>query len=186
MNYSRIPLFVLSLAAVPAFAADVDLSLTNESVKGQVNFFDNRSEIQVGTGYTYHEGSRHLLNVDFHAQGRTALGNLPATAGIGVKALGWDDDNDYDGGALGLGGFGTVNLPNVPGLSLHGALHYAPSILSFGDSEDMTSVELRASYRVIRNAEVFAGYRYLNTDLEDVKGDINLDEGVLAGIKIFF
>ncbi len=51
----------------------------------------------------------------------------------------------------------------------------------------MTSLELRASYRVIRNAEVFAGYRYLNTEL-DVAGnpDINLDEGILAGMKIFF
>ena len=186
MKHSRVPLFLLSLAAAPVFAADADLSLTNDSVKAQVNFFGNNSEIQVGTGYTYHEGSRHLLNVDFHAQGRTALGNLPATAGIGVKALGWDADDSVDGGALGLGGFGTLNIPDVPGLSLHGALHYAPSILSFGDSDDMTSLELRASYRVIRNAEVFAGYRYLNTDLEDYNDDINLDEGALAGIKIFF
>jgi hypothetical protein len=51
----------------------------------------------------------------------------------------------------------------------------------------MTSLELRGSYRVIRNAEVFAGYRYLNTEL-DFRGspDENLDEGVMAGIKIFF
>jgi hypothetical protein len=51
----------------------------------------------------------------------------------------------------------------------------------------MTSLELRGSYRVIRNAEVFAGYRYLNTELDFAGSpDINLDEGVLAGIKIFF
>lgn len=74
------------------------------------------------------------------------------------------------------------------GLSFGGSLHYAPSILSFGDSDDMTSVELRGgSYRVIRNAEVFAGYRYLNTELDFAGSpDVNLDEGVLAGIKIFF
>ena len=185
MKYARIPLIALSLAAAPAFAADVDLSLTNDSVKGQVNFFGNNSDLQLGTGYTYHQGSRHIANLDFHAQGRTALGNLPATAGIGARVIGWDDDN-LDGGAVGLGGFGTLNIPNVPGLSLHGSLHFAPSILSFGDSDDMTSLELRASYRVIRNAEVFAGYRYLNTDFEDIRGDLNLDEGVLAGMKIYF
>ncbi|WP_166254031.1 YfaZ family outer membrane protein [Marinobacter salicampi] len=185
MKYSGIPLLLLSLAAAPAFAADADISLTNDSAKGQINFYDNRSEIQLGTGYTYHEGSRHLFNVDFHAQGQTALGNLPATAGIGMRGLAWDDDR-LDGGAVGLGGFGTVNIPDVPGLSLHGSLHYAPSILSFGDSDDMTSLELRVSYRVIRNAEIFGGYRYLNTDIDGTNHDINLDEGVLAGLKIYF
>ncbi len=50
----------------------------------------------------------------------------------------------------------------------------------------MTSLELRGSYRVIRNAEIFAGYRYLNTDIENSSRDVNLDEGVMAGMKIFF
>ena len=186
MKITRISALALSLAAAPVFASDLDLSLTNDSVKGQVNFFDTQDELQLGAGYTYREGGRHIGNVDFHAQGRTALGNLPTTAGIGLRGIAWDDDQ-VDGGAVGLGGFTTVNIPDVPGLSVSGSLHYAPSILSFGDSDNMTSVELRGSYRVIRNAEVFAGYRYLNTEL-DFRGspDINLDEGVMAGMKIFF
>ncbi|MCK5866387.1 MAG: hypothetical protein KAG87_14595 [Marinobacter adhaerens] len=185
MKASRISLMVLSLAAAPAFAGDVDLSLTNDSVKGQVNFFGTNNDIQLGTGYTYHEGGRDIFNADFHAQGRTAIGNLPTTAGIGMRGIFWDQGR-ADGGALGLGGFATVNIPNVPGLSFTSGLHYAPSILSFGDSDDMTSLELRGSYRVIRNAEVFAGYRYLNTDIENSSRDVNLDEGVMAGMKIFF
>ena len=184
MKVSRIPLVLLSLASPTAFATDVDISLTNDSAKGQVNFFETTSDIQLGAGYTYHEGSRHIGNIDFHAQGRTALGNLPTTAGLGFRALGWEQDS-LDGGAVGLGGFATVNIPDAPGLSFTGGLHYAPSILSFGDSDDMTSLELRANYRVIRNAEVFVGYRYLNTDFEG-PSDLNLDEGVLAGMKLFF
>lgn len=186
MKVTRISALVLSLAAAPVFASDLDLSLTNDSVKAQVNFFGSQNDLQLGTGYTYHEGSRHIGNVDFHAQGRTAIGNLPTTAGIGMRGIAWDDD-DLDGGAVGLGGFATVNVPDVPGLSFTGSLHYAPSILSFGDSDDMISLELRGSYRVIRNAEVFAGYRYLNTELDFARSpDVNLDEGILAGIKIFF
>ncbi|WP_303290665.1 YfaZ family outer membrane protein [Marinobacter sp. SS5-14b] len=186
MRITRISALALSLATAPVMAADLDLSLTNDSVKGQVNFFGTQEELQLGAGYTYREGSRHIGNVDFHAQGRTALGNLPTTAGIGMRGIAWDDDQ-VDGGAIGLGGFATVNIPDVPGLSFGGNLHYAPSILSFGDSDDMTSLELRGSYRVIRNAEVFLGYRYLNTELDFAGNpDINLDEGVLAGMKIFF
>lgn len=184
MKAPRISLVLLSLASSSVFAADADISLTNDSAKGQVNFFETNSEMQLGAGYTYHEGSRHIANIDFHAQGRTALGNLPTTAGIGLKALGWEQD-DFDGGAVGLGGFATVNVPDAPGLSFTGGLHYAPSILSFGDSDDMTSVELRGNYRLIRNAEVFVGYRYINTNFEGT-GDVNLDEGVMAGMKLFF
>jgi len=184
MKAFRIPLILLSLASTSVFAADADISLTNDSVKGQANFFGTNSDMQLGAGYTYHEGGRHIGNIDFHAQGRTALGNLPTTAGLGLRGIGWEDDS-LDGGAVGLGGFATVNIPDVPGLSFTGGLHYAPSILSFGDSDAMTSLELRGSYRVIRNAEVFVGYRYLNTDFEG-RGDLDLDEGVLAGMKLFF
>ncbi|MFP3977849.1 MULTISPECIES: YfaZ family outer membrane protein [Marinobacter] len=186
MKVSRVSVLALSLIAAPVMAADMDLSLTNDSVKGQVNFFGNNNDLQLGAGYTYHEGSRHIANVDFHAQGRTALGNLPTTAGIGMRGIFWDQ-NRADGGAVGLGGFATVNIPRAPGLSFTGGLYYAPSILSFGDSDDMTSFELRANYRVIRNAELFVGYRYLNTELDyPSEPDVNLDEGVLAGMKIFF
>ena len=183
-SVTALPL-ALFIAAAPALAADADFSLTDESVKGQVNFFDGRSEIQAGAGYTYHEGSRHLINGEFHAQGQTALGNLPATAGIGFRGLLWDDDN-LDGGGVGIGGYATVNLPDVPGLSFGGSAHYAPSILSFGDSDAITDIEARISYRVIRNADVYAGYRYVNTDLDNSRRDVNLDEGVLVGMKIFF
>lgn len=186
MKAFRISFIFLSLVSSAAFAADVDISLTNDSAKGQINFFGATSDMQVGAGYTYHEGKLHIGNLDFHAQGRTAMGNLPTTAGLGFRAIGWDSERgNVDGGAVGLGGFATVNVPDAPGLSFTGGLHYAPSILSFGDSEDMTSLELRANYRVIRNAEVFAGYRYLNTDLEN-RRDIHLDEGVIVGMKLFF
>ena len=189
MKAFRISFVFLSLVSSAAFAADADISLTNDSAKGQINFFGATSDMQVGAGYTYQESNHridnvHVGNLDFHAQGRTAMGNLPTTAGLGFRAIGWDTDR-LDGGAVGLGGFATVNIPDAPGLSFTGGLHYAPSILAFGDSEDMTSLELRANYRVIRNAEIFAGYRYLNTDLEN-RRDINLDEGVIVGMKLFF
>ena len=185
MKFSRIPLIALALATAPAMAADVEVSLTDDSVKGQYNAFGANSDIQFGVGHTYHEGSRHITNLDLHAQGRTAIGNLPTTAGLGMRGLYWDDDH-LDGGALGLGGYAIVNVPKVPGLSFTGSAHYAPDILSFSDSESVFNVEVRASYRVIRNGEIFAGYRYLNTDLEQYHGDIDLAEGVLAGMKIYF
>lgn len=180
-------LAVSVMATAPAFAGDFSLSLTNESVKAQVNATNSASELAYGGGYTYHEGKRHIANVDFHAQGRTAIGNLPTTAGVGLRGIGYDDDDASDGGGLGLGGFASINIPQVPGLSFNADLHYSPSILSFGDVDSLISTSANLSYRVIRNAEFFGGYRYLNADLEGRGNkDITLDSGIMAGLKILF
>jgi len=37
----------------------------------------------------------------------------------------------------------------------------SPSILSFGDADGMRHFEASISYRLIRNAEVLVGYRYV-------------------------
>lgn len=175
------------LVSGPLMARDVSLSLTNESVKAQVNATNSSAELAYGGGYTYHEGSRHIANVDFHAQGRTAIGNLPTTAGVGLRGIAYDDDDRSDGGGLGLGGFGSINIPQVPGLSVNGDLHFAPSILSFGDTDQLISLSASVSYRVIRNAEFFGGYRYLNVEFDKAGNhDKTLDSGIMAGLKILF
>lgn len=49
MKYTRVSLLALSIAATaatPAMARDLDLSLTNDSAKAQVNFLDTNSEVQ--------------------------------------------------------------------------------------------------------------------------------------------
>jgi len=186
-RFFRRSLVVALAATMPLSvqASDFALSLTDDSAKAQINFTDNASELAFGTGYTYHSGSRHIANADFHAQGRTAIGNLPATAGVGMRAMYFRDSPD-EGGAVGLGGYSSLNIPDVPGLSLNGSLHYAPTILSFGDSDGMINFETTVSYRVIRNAEFFAGYRFVKTEIEDVRRDLRLDEGFLAGLRIMF
>lgn len=167
-----------------ANASDASLRISNDSVHTQLNLTPNNANVDFGAGYMYHEGSRHIINIDIHAKGQTAIGNLPTTAGIGVQATGFDDKN-IDGGAVGLGGFARLNIPSVPGLSFEGALHYAPSILSFGDADDLARVRAQVNYRVIQNADVFLGYHYLNTDLDGGR-DVTLDEGIFAGMKILF
>jgi len=178
---SVIPLISISTITQ---ASDATLRLSDDSVHGQVNLSNNSSNLDFGAGYMYHEGSRHIINIDLHAKGQTAVGNLPATVGIGVQLTGYDTD-DLQGGAVGLGGFARLNVPEVHGLSFEGALHYAPSILSYSDSEDMTRFRIQANYRLIQNADVFAGYHYLNTDL-DGGSDITLDEGLFIGMKLMF
>ncbi len=167
-----------------AQANDATLRISDDSAHAQVNLTANDSNIDVGAGYMYHEGSRNIINIDLHAKGQTAIGNLPTTVGVGLQFTGFDDDGTK-GSALGLGGFARMNIPELPGLSFETALHYAPSILSFGDSDDLTSLRIQANYRIIQSADVFAGYNYLHTEIDD-DPDITLDEGVFVGMKLMF
>ncbi|MDX1589245.1 MAG: YfaZ family outer membrane protein [Oleiphilaceae bacterium] len=177
---------LISTLPFAAQAGDFAISLTDDSAKGQLNFTNPSDELAFGLGYTYHNGSRHIGNLDFHAQGRTAIGNLPATVGVGARAF-YFRDSPVEGGAVGLGGYAAVNIPEVPGLTLNASLHHAPTILSFSDSDGMTNLEATVGYRVIRNAEFFAGYRFLSTELEQPgTDDLRLDEGFLAGLRILF
>lgn len=177
-------LLIITLAG-GAHANDFALSLTDDSAKGQFNFSQASDELAFGVGYTYHTGARNIANIDFHAQGRTALGNVPATVGVGLRTM-YFRDSPIEGGALAPGGYISLNIPDFPGLSLNGSLHGSPTVLSFGDSEGMINFESTVSYRVIRNAEFFVGYRFVNTQLDDGRDKARLDEGFLGGMRILF
>ncbi len=173
-----------TILAAPAYAGSVDLSLSNHSARAQVNAMDVNAPIAFGMGYTYHTGGRHIGNVDVHAQGRTAVANLPTTVGLGVRAIGFDD-HGFTGGGLGVGGYAILNIPQVPGLSVEGSAHYAPNVLSFDDARNIFNLDAKVSYRIIRNGAVYGGYRYLNVD-RDHRPSRTLDAGMVVGMKLFF
>lgn len=168
-------------------ASDFALSLTDDSAKAQLNLDHPSDELAFGLGYTYHTGSRHIGNVDFHAQGQTAIANIPATVRVGARAM-YFRDSPLEGGALAPGGQLRLNIPDLPGLSVNGSLHASPTVLSSGDTDGMVNFESTVNYRVIRNAEFFAGYRYVNASLDVTENtdDLRLEEGFLAGLRIIF
>lgn len=194
MQYNRlIRTTCLGTALFTAFAGtthadSLDLSLSDDSVRGEYSFTDAKEELGGGVGYTYHDGSRHLATLDLHAQGRTAIQNIPMTVGLGVRNMYFDDgDRDIDGGATAPGVFARMNIPEVPGLSVGGSLYLSPSILSYGDADGMRHTDATVSYRLIRNSEIFAGYRYVGADL-DTRGndDYRFEEGLIGGMRILF
>lgn len=184
MKAKIVSVAVATFLAVPAYAGSVDLSLSNHSARAQVNAMDVDSPTAFGLGYTYHTGGRHIANVDVHAQGRTAIANMPTTVGLGVRAIGFDD-HQFTGGGLGVGGYGTVNIPRVPGLSVNASAHYAPNVLSFDDAKNLWNLDAKVSYRIIRNGAVYGGYRYLRVD-RDHHASTTLESGLVVGMQLYF
>lgn len=188
-KYYRLALAVTVLATSittsQSMASEASLTLGNKSAYAKVSGSPDPSRYNLGAGYLYHKGARHVLDLNGHAQGQTALGNYPTTTGIGIKTLFFKQD-ELEGQAVGLGGYAAVNIPEIPGFSVYGSLHYAPSITSFSDADGVSSLELEGRYRVIKNADVKLGYRHLKSRLEESSKSLTLDSGAYLGVNLHF
>jgi hypothetical protein len=164
-------------------AESFDLQLSNSSVYAKASSSEN-APVQVSGGYLYHEASRNIFHLDFHAQNNSSLRGNDTRTGLGLKAIGYHE-HDVDGLGLALGGFGEVELNKVPGLKLGGSLHYSPNILTFSDTDDFLWLEAYSAYSVMPNADVQLGYRYIKADIDGGKNG-SLESTAFLGLSFKF
>ncbi len=178
-------LFIFLLAA-NSTANEFDLRVSDDSIHGNFSVEDENSDILFGMGYFYKDEDEaiNVVNLDLHAKGRTAMGNLPTTVGLGLQGTYFKEDR-FKGSAVGVGGSVRVNLPDVPGMSIETEAHFAPNILAFGDADAFTRFRLQANYRIIQSADISAGYRYLKAGVEDA-GHRTFESGMFLGMKLKF
>lgn len=173
------------LSSTVANANELDLRLSNDAVHGNYTIDSSRSKAKFGLGYFYKDDdySVNVVNVDLHAKGQTAIVNMPATVAIGLESN-FFKVGDFKGSAVGIGGSLRLNLPNTPGLSIETDLHYAPKVLSFGDSDEFRRFRIQTNYRVIENADIAFGYRYMNVGNNENSENETLESGVYLGLQL--
>lgn len=191
---SRNSLSTFTLASVlllplPALANEFDLRVSDDTVQLNLSSTKQNASVFYGGGYLYKDGkdqdkSVNLVNADFHAIGRTALANMPTTAGLGVQ-VNHADQGPLNATAIGIGGILSVTIPDAPGLSVETQAHYAPRVLAFQDSTYFTRAHIQLNYRIIKSADLAAGYRYISTGIENAKR-YTFESGAYLGIRIIF
>lgn len=181
----RTTLFFLSFSSTQLIASELDLRISDDAI--HANFTKTNDKTMFGLGYFYKDSnsSINILNTDLHARGQTAIGNLPMTIGVGFQGNIFKDD-DFKGSALGLGGSVRINIPEAIGLSVETALHYAPEVLSFGEADEFRRFRVQANYHIIQNADISAGYHYLNAGNEDTHSNTTFESGLFIGMKLKF
>lgn len=174
------------LASSISLANDFDLRISDDALHANLAIFDEYSELKYGMGYFYKDAdeSINIVNVDLHSQGQTAIGNLPTTVGLGIQAD-YFKENNLKGSAVGIGGNVRVNLPSAPGLSIESEAHYAPDVLAFSDAKSFGRFRAQANYRIIRTADISAGYRYIRAKLTSGRKR-TLESGLFVGLKLKF
>jgi len=187
MKSRRLPALVMLLLPFPLLAAGVDINVNSEAFRLTADYpLPNRNVLIDGSWL--HRGKADALSVGGYLTGKAAGGNQPLIAGLGARFyyVNYDGGSDsQDGSNLALGGFVQYQFPQFDRLSVGGNLFYAPSVLSFGDSDEFYEVGTWVGYSVIRDAEVYLGWRRLKSDF-DQGGETMIDTGVHVGLRVRF
>lgn len=91
------------------------------------------------------------------------------------------DEND-DVLALSVGAEVRFDITRRSGLALVGHAYYAPDILTFGASDNLTDLSARAQINVSQQLLAFAGMRWFEFDLADGNSERTLMEEMFVGV----
>lgn len=162
----------------------IDMSLANETARIAYDATQVGSGLHVSAALQHDRDDGNLVSAGVHVVDvRESKRNL--YIGVGGKLYGYFTD-DYDGAAIGVGGFFRYNIPGVQDVSIAGYGYYAPPVTTFGDGEHLWDSDLRVQFAVIPTARIYTGYRYSAIKVEGVKRRVTLGDGVHFGIKIDF
>ena len=191
MKFNRlIYLCLLGIASISAASAsDFEAALSSETA--QFTFRSDSSLIgwggsDLGLGLFYNEESDFIAQASL-LQMRQASQETPLTFGVGVKVyLGVLDDIDQDVFGLGIGGELRYTIPGTMPMAVYLRGHYAPSITSFLDAEEVIDYELGFQIEALPQTIAFVGVRHLEFDTDD-EGDYEADDDNLhLGVRLTF
>jgi len=173
------------VSATQAMAGgSLDLSLSNDTARLEYDAAKVGSGLHVSASLQHHEDNGDLIGVGAHVVD-VRKPNSPLYLGVGGKLFAFKED-DFDGGALAVGGFLRYKFPQVPDLSVAGYTYYAPQVVSFNDTENLLDSDVRVQFSILPTARIYMGYRYTRVKIEDVKDVVELEQGVHFGLKVDF
>ncbi len=165
--------------------AQVSLSETSAQLKyGMLVGGQRFGRSELTAGFLYNSDSDYiaeaaLLVVD------EAGSKLPGMRiGLGGKFYGASIPNN-ELAALAIGGEVYYTLSRMDRLTLAAEGFYAPSIVSFLDTERFWEVAGRVQYAVLPTAEAFIEYRKFYAELDSGAG-VSIDKGIRLGLRIEF
>lgn len=131
------------------------------------------------------EGDRKLFTGTIRSVGDAGVAEHQVNAALGLRAS-WLNGRGFDAQALGVGGEISARFQGMDRLVFSGYGYYAPKVLSFGDADDFFEFGARAGYQVLRNGEVYLGYRRVAFDPKMSGGSVTADTGFHVGMKFGF
>ena len=191
--------FCMAAVVLPYSAQAVDtsfeLNANADNVEGRVDFMFRPTEIplSVGGGFIYSSNSQDYWLANINAAVKDEVFTPALSLGVGLKGVfGTTDFNpgSVDTAALpfiflGEYDFRKMSL-NWP-ISFAASIGYAPSVLSFSDTDQYLEFYLSGYFHINHFAALYLGYRNIDIDYEKSAVTSNLsDSSFYFGVRMSF
>ncbi|TYL47865.1 YfaZ family outer membrane protein [Marinomonas sp. IMCC 4694] len=166
-------------------ASNAGVSLTNDTVKGNINL--NMGSFGINAGFTRDDdASTSTAHVGVTVEDADTSGPLQVGIGVRLYAIDADLENQDDlAFAVGLGGWYRYTIPEANRVSIFGSLYYSPEVLSFSNLDHMYTYDIRLEYMTMRNARAYVSYGRTVTVYDD-NSRREIDKGISIGANVEF
>jgi len=195
---SIVAIFMSSLFMSSVFANSAEISLNSNSFKLQGDWELGNNGIVIQGSALHNEDRGNVAGLAALKFGNAGSEGLDA--GIGLKLAYVDPDIETEftilpvplpeisapsGTALAVGGEVTYIPPQYNRIKATAHIWFAPDVLAFDKLDKYQEIGVSVGYNVIRDADVFIGYRNVKVGFKDF-GDGTIDTGFHAGIRVKF
>ncbi len=169
-----------------AVAGELDLSFNSDALRAIYVHDFASNDLSGDIGFANNSDKGTVINASLFVSGFASDGDNPLKAGLGIRTGYVDGDASKQTGIpVAIGGFFRYALPRMDRLSIRGDAWIAPDVLSLGDLDEYRDLSLRVQYALLREADVFVGARYLNTEFSNGSRAL-IDNGLNIGFNIRF
>lgn len=185
----RVVLFGAGLVSGSQVLADsLDLNLNDDSMRLTYEAeMRGMKGLAMDAGYYYNDrlkgSDADMAHLGLHVTGDNWSQSGVFNIKVGGRLI-YSDVGPYNVMALGLGG--EVRFSPVHRLGLSADAYYAPRIASFLDAERYSEYGVKIDYQLLTQAYIYAGYRWIDVEVEQVSGRIELDDAAHVGLKLVF
>ncbi len=190
--FKRIIAAALLCNSLLAGAASLDIGLANTSAKfsyltesGSLGY----AGADVGYDFYYNETGDKFLGATVMVIGNAVGANRAFQYGFGAKAdYGLLSTNTFIT-AISIGGTLRYLLPAQNPIGISIAAYGSPAITSFGDTENVYTVNGRLDLEVMPNTRGYLGYRLMevqNKQLNTTNNKYVVDDSVVFGVRLSF
>ena len=193
--FKKIAVTTLCTSVLLLAESGVGININNEDLEIE-GIIDSRNLAALQTSSTIFQADVNFLNINsdkkLFSAGVGATNKLEGFEGIeltfGTKYV-WAEVGNKSVNALPLMGKIRYDFPplmfNIPPVAIETKVLYAPTALSFGDSENYSEMRFSADIEMIENVKVYVGYRNIHAEYKDIQDDL-FDNSFYGGLKITY
>lgn len=183
---------IVSLLAISplSFADNLDINLSNSAAQFKYSLPSGiAGKSQLYGSFMYNDTNNQLAEAGLMVLNEE--GSVPGLSlGIGAKAVVASVKQVAAGRKMTTGiALGTQVRFEVPAdrrFAFVGEYHFAPRIISFGDSDHYSQGAIRAEYAISALTQAYAGYRMTKVFMKNNLPDAVLDNGAHVGVRLSF